>query len=237
VQAPRPIAPHLFSTSGDETLLRAAACDACTRLHFPAGDACPYSCAVKLAWCSAQSTEIGVADRWDALHEVTGEDPSVVVWWIGDRHEPTVAEAHARGCVLRDFTPGNVMVRPDGELRLIDLELAVLKDDIMLPTKVGTPGFSAPEIHKKLSLRASVTSELVLDEVRVPAENLLPGATSLRGPLSCLNEARFGIVFGAVGAARACFEAALSYAKTRIVFEKPNSAYQLTQLAAPILRA
>src|SRR5262249_12057845 len=82
----------------------------------------------------------------------------------------------------------------------------------------GTAGFSAPEIHKKLSLRASVTSELVLDEVRVPAESMLPGASTLRGPLSCLNEARFGIVFGAVGAARACFEAALDYSKSRIVF-------------------
>jgi glutaryl-CoA dehydrogenase len=93
----------------------------------------------------------------------------------------------------------------------------------------GTPGFSAPEIHKKLSLRASVTSELVLQDVCVPEENVLPGATTLRGPLSCLNEARFGIVFGAVGAARACFECALDYAKERIVFGKPISAYQLTQ--------
>jgi glutaryl-CoA dehydrogenase len=93
----------------------------------------------------------------------------------------------------------------------------------------GTPGFTAPEIHKKISLRASVTSELVLQDVRVPAENMLPDADSLRGPLSCLNEARFGIVFGAVGAARACFEEALAYAKERIVFAKPISAYQLTQ--------
>jgi glutaryl-CoA dehydrogenase len=90
-------------------------------------------------------------------------------------------------------------------------------------------GFSAPEIHKKLSLRASITSELVLDDVRVPEENLLPGANSLRGPLSCLSEARYGIVWGAMGAARACFEAALDYAKERIVFGKPISAYQLTQ--------
>jgi glutaryl-CoA dehydrogenase len=90
-------------------------------------------------------------------------------------------------------------------------------------------GFSAPEIHKKLSLRASVTSELVLDDVRVPDENMLPGANSLRGPLSCLDEARYGIVWGSVGAARACFEAALDYAKERIVFGKPVSAYQLTQ--------
>jgi glutaryl-CoA dehydrogenase len=93
----------------------------------------------------------------------------------------------------------------------------------------GMSGFSAPEIHKKLSLRASVTSELVLQDVRVPDANVLPGATTLRGPLSCLNEARFGIVFGAVGAARACFECALDYARERIVFGKPISAYQLTQ--------
>ncbi len=91
------------------------------------------------------------------------------------------------------------------------------------------PGFSAPEIHKKISLRASVTSELVLQDVRVPAENVLPGVSTLRGPLSCLNEARYGIVWGAVGAGRACFEAALDYARERIVFTKPISAYQLTQ--------
>jgi glutaryl-CoA dehydrogenase len=93
----------------------------------------------------------------------------------------------------------------------------------------GMPGFTAPEIHKKISLRASVTSELVLSDVRVPEASMLPGASSLRGPLSCLNEARYGIVWGAVGAGRACFEEALSYAKERIVFGKPISAYQLTQ--------
>jgi glutaryl-CoA dehydrogenase len=93
----------------------------------------------------------------------------------------------------------------------------------------GTPGFSAPEIHKKLSLRASVTSELVLADVRVPEENRFPEVDTLRGPLSCLNEARYGIVWGAVGAGRACFEAALDYAKERIVFEKPIAGYQLTQ--------
>lgn len=93
----------------------------------------------------------------------------------------------------------------------------------------GMPGFSAPEIHKKLSLRASVTSELVLQDVRVPDENMFPEVNSLRGPLSCLNEARYGIVWGSVGAGRACFEAALEYAKERIVFEKPIAAYQLTQ--------
>jgi glutaryl-CoA dehydrogenase len=90
-------------------------------------------------------------------------------------------------------------------------------------------GFSAPEIHKKISLRASVTSELVLEDVRVPAEAMFPEVSTLRGPLSCLNEARYGIVWGAVGAARACFESALDYARERIVFGKPISAYQLTQ--------
>jgi glutaryl-CoA dehydrogenase len=93
----------------------------------------------------------------------------------------------------------------------------------------GTPGFTAPEIHKKLSLRASVTSELVLQDVRVPEESMFPEVRTLRGPLSCLNEARYGIVWGAVGAARACFESALDYAKERIVFGKPIAGYQLTQ--------
>ena len=93
----------------------------------------------------------------------------------------------------------------------------------------GTKGFSAPEIHKKISLRASVTSELVLEDVRVPADALFPDVTTLRGPLSCLSEARYGIVWGAVGSARACFEAALEYARERIVFGKPISAFQLTQ--------
>jgi glutaryl-CoA dehydrogenase len=93
----------------------------------------------------------------------------------------------------------------------------------------GMPGFSAPEMKHKLSLRASVTSELVLKDVRVPEENRFPEVSSLRGPLSCLNEARYGIVWGAEGAARACFESALEYAKERIVFGKPIAGYQLTQ--------
>jgi glutaryl-CoA dehydrogenase len=93
----------------------------------------------------------------------------------------------------------------------------------------GMSGFDAPEMKHKLSLRASVTSELVLRDVRVPDDNRFPEVSSLRGPLSCLNEARYGIVWGAVGAARACFEAALEYAKERTVFEKPIAGYQLTQ--------
>jgi glutaryl-CoA dehydrogenase len=93
----------------------------------------------------------------------------------------------------------------------------------------GLKGFSAPEIHKKISLRASVTSELVLEDVRVPADAVFPDVTTLRGPLACLSEARYGIVWGAVGSARACFEAALEYARERIVFGKPISAFLLTQ--------
>jgi glutaryl-CoA dehydrogenase len=98
----------------------------------------------------------------------------------------------------------------------------------VVPT--DTPGFSAPEIKKKLSLRASVTSELVLEDVRVPAAAMLPEAGGLGGPLSCLNEARFGIVFGALGAARDCLETAIAYAGDRKIFDKPLAAYQATQL-------
>ncbi|MBB3036243.1 acyl-CoA dehydrogenase family protein [Hoyosella altamirensis] len=98
----------------------------------------------------------------------------------------------------------------------------------IVPTE--TPGFSAPEITRKLSLRASVTSELVLDNVRLPASAILPGAKGLAGPLSCLNEARYGIVFGALGAARDCLETAISYTKDRDVFGKPLAGYQATQL-------
>ncbi|MDQ0381028.1 acyl-CoA dehydrogenase family protein [Amycolatopsis thermophila] len=97
----------------------------------------------------------------------------------------------------------------------------------VVPT--DTPGFSAPEIKHKLSLRASVTSELVLDGVRLPADAVLPEVTGLKGPLSCLNEARFGIVWGAMGAARSCLHAALSYAGERTQFGKPIAGFQLTQ--------
>jgi glutaryl-CoA dehydrogenase len=97
----------------------------------------------------------------------------------------------------------------------------------VVPT--DTPGFSAPEIKQKLSLRASVTSELVLDGVRLPADAVLPGVRGLAGPLSCLTEARFGIVFGAIGAARDCLEATLAYTHERRVFDRPLSGYQLTQ--------
>ncbi len=97
----------------------------------------------------------------------------------------------------------------------------------IIPT--DTPGFSAPEIHKKASLRASVTSELIFDNLRLPEDAVLPGVASMRGPLSCLNEARFGIAFGVMGAARSCYETALGYAKERVQFDQPIGSFQLTQ--------
>ena len=97
----------------------------------------------------------------------------------------------------------------------------------VVPT--DTPGFSAPAIKGKLSLRASVTSELVLDDVRLPQSALMPLAKGLSGPLSCLNEARYGIVFGALGAARDSLEVTLDYVASREIFDKPLAAYQLTQ--------
>ncbi|MFD4855016.1 acyl-CoA dehydrogenase family protein [Streptomyces atratus] len=93
----------------------------------------------------------------------------------------------------------------------------------------GTPGFTTSNIKQKMSLRASITSELHFEDVRLPGSALLPGARGLRGPLSCLNEARFGILFGAVGAGRDCLQATLDYADSRIQFGKPISAFQLTQ--------
>ncbi len=97
----------------------------------------------------------------------------------------------------------------------------------IIPT--NTPGFSAPEIKHKLSLRASVTSELFFQDVLVPEENLLPGTGGLKSPLMCLTQARYGIAWGVVGAAMACFQTALDYSKNRIQFSRPLAGYQLTQ--------
>jgi glutaryl-CoA dehydrogenase len=93
----------------------------------------------------------------------------------------------------------------------------------------GTRGFTTRDIHKKLSLRASVTSELTLDDVRLPEDAVLPGVRGLKGPLGCLSEARYGIVWGAIGAGRACYETAVEYARTREQFGRPIGAFQLTQ--------
>jgi glutaryl-CoA dehydrogenase len=126
---------------------------------------------------------------------------------------------------------GNKMWITNGSVADVAVVWARTDDGVrgfVVPT--DTPGFSAPEIKKKLSLRASVTSELVLDGVRLPASAMLPEARGLSGPLSCLNEARFGIVFGAIGAARDCLETAIGYSQSRDMFGKPLAAYQITQV-------
>jgi len=93
----------------------------------------------------------------------------------------------------------------------------------------GMKGFSAPEIHGKWSLRASITGELVFEDVRIPKSNILPGVSGLKGPLSCLSKARYGIAWGAIGAALDCYDSALRYSKERIQFDKPIAQFQLTQ--------
>jgi len=97
----------------------------------------------------------------------------------------------------------------------------------VVPT--DAPGFSTNDVHRKLSLPASVTSELVMDGVRLPEDAVLPDVVGLKGPLSCLNEARYGIVWGAMGAARACYDAALRYAGERVQWGRPIAGFQLTQ--------
>jgi glutaryl-CoA dehydrogenase len=125
---------------------------------------------------------------------------------------------------------GNKLWITNGSVADVAIVWAQTEDKIrgfVVPT--DTPGFSAPEVKKKLSLRASVTSELVLDEVRVPESAMLPEAQGLSGPLTCLTEARFGIVFGSLGAARSCLETAIAYAGDREIFDRKLSAFQLTQ--------
>jgi len=144
--------------------------------------------------------------------------------------DPGSMRTHARQDGSDWIVNGSKMGITNGSIADVAIVWAQTEDGIQgFILEKGMPGFSAPDIHKKLSLRASITSELVMADVRVPDENRLPGVQSLRGPLSCLNEARYGIVWGVVGAARACYEEALSYANERIVFEKPLTAYQLTQ--------
>jgi len=105
---------------------------------------------------------------------------------------------------------------PEGKIRGLILER-------------GMEGFSTPEIHRKWSLRASATGELVMDRVKVPKENLLPGVVGLKGPLSCLNSARYGIAWGAIGAAIDCYRTAVQYSLERVQFGKPIASFQLIQ--------
>lgn len=138
----------------------------------------------------------------------------------------TRAVRHGGDWVLR----GTKMWITNGSVADVAIVWARAEDGLrgfVVPT--DTDGFSAPQITRKMSLRASVTSELVLEDVRVPNTAMLPHAHGLSAPLSCLNEARFGIVFGCVGAARDCLETTLAYVATRRVFDKPLGSYQLTQ--------
>ena len=180
-----------------------------------------------------------------AIHRWASEEQKQL--WL-----PRMAKGEALGCfglTEPDFgsNPGGMRTRArrDGSDWILDgtkmwitnggiADVAVVwaqTDDgirgFAVPT--GTPGFTARSIERKLSLRASVTSELVLENCRVPGGTAFPEVRGLRGPLACLNEARYGIVWGAMGAARACYESALEYAKTRVQFDRPIAAYQLTQ--------
>ncbi len=206
-----------------------------------------------LACLELEATDSGIR----SLVSVQGSLAMFAIWRWGSEEQknewlPSMAAGEAIGCFgLTEpdagSDPGSMRTRArrDGSDWILDgrkmwitngtiADVAVvwaLTDagvrGFIVPT--ATPGFSAPEIKHKQSLRASVTSELVLDGVRLPASAVLPEVTGLMGPLSCLNEARYGIVWGAMGAARSSLEAALSYATSRIQFGKPISAFQLTQ--------
>jgi glutaryl-CoA dehydrogenase len=144
--------------------------------------------------------------------------------------DPARMRTHARRDGSDWIVSGTKMWITNGGIADVAIVWATSDEGVLgfiVPT--DTPGFSTQDIHRKLSLRASVTSELILDGVRLPADALLPGVVGLKGPLSCLTEARYGIVWGAMGAARACFESALAYAKDRVQWGKPIGAFQLTQ--------
>ncbi|MGW4433479.1 acyl-CoA dehydrogenase family protein [Streptomyces tendae] len=145
--------------------------------------------------------------------------------------DPANMRTHAKRDAGGDWVlNGRKMWITNGSVARVAVVWAQTEEGIrgfVVPT--DTAGFSAPEIKHKWSLRASVTSELVLDDVRLPADAVLPEVTGLRGPLSCLSHARYGIVWGSMGAARSSFEAAVEYAKSREQFGRPIGGFQLTQ--------
>jgi glutaryl-CoA dehydrogenase len=144
--------------------------------------------------------------------------------------DPSSMRTHAKKDGTDWILNGSKMWITNGSIADVAVVWAQTDEGIrgfVVPT--DSPGFSAPEIHKKMSLRASVTSSLYFDDVRLPTTAVLPDVTGLKGPLSCLSEARFGILWGVVGAARACLESAVDYSKTRVQFDRPIGAFQLTQ--------
>ena len=158
-----------------------------------------------------------------------GSDPGSMI---------TRAKKVADGYVLN----GAKMWITNGTMAHVAIVWAKLKDEKSGEEKIrgfivdtNTKGFSAPEQKRKHSLRASVTSELILQDVHVPADALLPNVEGLKGPLGCLTQARFGIAFGVVGAAMACFHSAAEYSKSRIMFGKPIGQYQLVQAKLAVM--
>jgi glutaryl-CoA dehydrogenase len=165
---------------------------------------------------------------------------------------PKLASGHAIGCfglTEPDFgsNPGGMITRAEdkGDHYLLNgakmwITNGTVADVAVVWAKLdgvvrgflvekGMDGFSAPEMKGKHSLRASVTSELVFQDVRLPKDNILPGVSGLKGPLSCLNNARYGIAWGALGAAMACFHSSVDYSKERIQFDRPIASFQLVQ--------
>jgi glutaryl-CoA dehydrogenase len=192
-----------------------------------------------------------------SLVSVQGSLAMYPIWRYGSEEQkqewlPRMAAGDAIGCFGltepdQGSDPGNMKTRAipngsgwtlsgtkmwitNGSVADIAVVWATTEDGIrgfLVPR--GARGFTASNIHKKLSLRASVTSELHFDEVKLPGDAVLPGVTGLKGPLSCLTEARFGIVWGVTGAARTCFQSAAEYSRTREQFGQPIGSFQLTQ--------
>ena len=206
-----------------------------------------------LACMELEAVDSGVR----SLVSVQGSLAMFAIWRFGSEEQkqewlPAMAAGDAIGCfglTEADFgsNPGGMRTsaRRDGDDWVLNgskmwitngavADVAVVwarTDDgirgFVVPTT--TPGFTANEISRKMSLRASVTAELVLQDVRLPGSAMLPEARGLAGPLSCLSEARFGIIFGSLGAARDCLEVTIDYCREREIFDKPLAAYQLTQ--------
>ena len=145
--------------------------------------------------------------------------------------DPASMKTHAKRRGKDWLLNGSKMWITNGAIADLALVWAMTEEGIRgFIVEKGTPGFSAPEIQRKFSLRATVTSALYFDDVLVPEENVLPGVVGLRGPLSCLTQARYGIAWGVIGAAQACFAQALEYSRSRILFNRPLAQNQAIQI-------